>query len=466
MAALASSIPPILLVGSVYAKQERLVVETPLPDMNYPDGSPIHQGNYSVGNTTPTSLLQTMNGPIRWSNDADDSLSKTSTWNFTRENTCSQYLKPDQLFTDRYTYMCRKYVFGYMQRQPYNREHYNFTITTPEYLRVPYEYTHIVTIMGRPMNLFNMYISDMLSQLLEREYIQWLRRKVENISLRRNSLNGIDGLGQIIHNSPRSGRRHAELKMQMCVYPRYFCWAIETLCRHLDELYRRGLDSFKFIFLHGEERINNIAEIYPNVAHGQTLEEYTVMENGEAKQYKREQLFMPNIVFYISHSIGNNAKPLIDMLVDLFPDDFELSSHIPRSNIRVSNNVSFSVGGENYSKYDNPTLQRIPFEYGKIINTPSLHESHRLFSQYLTGHTLINKVEDVLTINNIASYKMCVGTYPSFKSIFERYNLMEYYMGICGKLGIDEAVMNSVAGGKSKKKRRKKQKSKKRSYFL
>ena len=112
MAALASSIPPILLVGSVYAKQERLVVETPLPDMNYPDGSPIHQGNYSVGNTTPTSLLQTMNGPIRWSNDADDSLSKTSTWNFTRENTCSQYLKPDQLFTDRYTYMCRKYLFG------------------------------------------------------------------------------------------------------------------------------------------------------------------------------------------------------------------------------------------------------------------------------------------------------------------------------------------------------------------
>jgi hypothetical protein len=36
---------------------------------------------------------------------------------------------------------------------------------------------------------------------------------------------------------------------------------------------------------------------------------------------------------------------------------------------------------------------------------------------------------------------------------------MEYYMGICGKLGIDEAVMNSVTGGKSKKKKKKKQKS-------
>jgi hypothetical protein len=39
---------------------------------------------------------------------------------------------------------------------------------------------------------------------------------------------------------------------------------------------------------------------------------------------------------------------------------------------------------------------------------------------------------------------------------------MEYYMGICGKLGIDEAAMNSVAGGKTKKKRNKKKKSKRR----
>jgi hypothetical protein len=456
-----ASLPP-LLRGSVYAKQEELISETPpLPVMNCPDGSEIRQGNFSVGNVTPTSRLQVLNGPVRWTNDADDSLSKTSTWTYRRDNACSVYLKPDQPFTTKYTYVCRQHYFGYSPPQPFNREHYDFTITTPDYSRIPYEYIHMVTIMSRRMNVFNMYISDRLSQLLEAEYIAWLRRKFATIALRRNSLNGIDGLGQIIHHSPKYGERHGDLKIQMCVYPRYLCWVLETLFMNLPELYARGVDAFKFGFLHGEDRINNLAEIYPTIQPGQTVEEYTVIENGEPKQYKREQLFMPNIVFYLLDSVGNNAKPLIDMLVALFPDEFEISCDIPRANIRVSNNVSFSVGGGNVEKYDNPALQRIPFEYGKIINTPALHSSHQMFSRYLTGHTLIN--ED-LTVNNIASYKMCVGQYPSFKSIFERYNLMEYYMGICGKLGIDEAVMNSVTGGKTKKNKRKQKKKKSRRY--
>jgi hypothetical protein len=299
----------------------------------------------------------------------------------------------------------------------------------------------------------------MLAELLEQEYLRWLQRKYIGLPLQRNSTTGVDGIGQIIHQPFPTTKQHGDLKIQMRVHPRYFCWVLETIILNIHELYRCGLQSFKFMFLHGEDKLINMSEIYPNIEPGHPLEEYTVVENGAPTRYKREQLFMPNIVFYLLDAVGPHAQQMIDLLVRLFPDELELSCDIPRSNIRVSNNISISVGGGNREKYDNPALQHMPFEYGKIINTPALHRSHRLFSQYLTGHTLIN---DDLTLNHIASYKMCVGQYTSFKSIFERYNLMEYYRGICGKLGIDESVMNSTSGGKSKKKIKRKQKSRRR----
>jgi hypothetical protein len=455
MAALAS-IPPILLQESVYPTQQILTVESALPVMQQ-NSHEIPQNRFSVIGMIPTSNLKRSSGYLMWSNDADDSLSKTNNRENTPMNTCSLYLKPDQNPEDKYNYYCRLYLFGYTPTQRPNPDDFDFMIRPPRYTPIPYEYVHMVRFMNREMNIHNMYISDMLAELLEREYVRWLTRKFSGLLLKRNSKSGFDGLGQLIHQPFPTTKQHGDLKIQMRVYPRYFCWVLETILLHIHEFYACGLQSFKFMFLHGEDKLINMSEIYPTIEPGQTLEEYTVMENGKPTQYKREQLFMPNIVFYLLDAVGNNAKPIMDLLVRLFPDEFELSCYIPRANIRVSNNVSFSVGGGNVDKYDNPALQHVPLEYGKIINTPALHSSHKMFSRYLTGHTIIN---DDLTVNNIASYKLCVAQYKSFKSIFEQYNLMEYYMGICAKLRIDEAVMNSVTGGKSKKSKKQKQKQK------
>ncbi len=448
---------PILLRGSVYPQQNILEIETVLPEMKKPsDDTVIRQSNFSIVGLIPTSNLKHRSKLLMWSNDADDSLLKTNNIENTTKKTCSMYLKPDQNFTDKYNYYCRLFLLGYTPTQTPDPDDYQLMLRPPPYTPDPYEYIHTVTIMNREMNLFNMYISDMLAELLEQEYLRWLQRKYLGLPLQRNSISGVDGLGQIIHRPFPTTKQHGDLKIQMRVHPRYFCWVLETIIRNIHDLYRCGLQSFKFMFLHGEDKISNLSEIYPNIEPGQSLEEYSA----DGKQYKREQLFMPNIVFYLLDAVGPRAQQIIDKLVELFPNEFKLSCDIPRSNIRVSNNISISVGGGNREKYDNPALQHMPFEYGKIIATPALHTSHKLFSQYLTGHTLIN--ED-LTLNNIASYKMCVGQYPSFKTIFERYNLMKYYMGICGKLGIDEAVMNSIAGGKSKKKNKhKKRKSRKK----
>ena len=116
------------------------------------------------------------------------------------------------------------------------------------------------------------------------------------------------------------------------------------------------------------------------------------------------------------------------MLCELFPDEFPLSDGISRFNMRLNNNVSFSVSGGNNHKFTQKS-DVIPVEYKRIINEVKKHpercEELISYSKIVTGHTILNADG---TVNNIISYNNIVAPYKSFKSIYEKYGLMQYYV--------------------------------------
>jgi len=254
----------------------------------------------------------------------------------------------------------------------------------------------------------------------------------------------------------------------MVIEPEYMLWAIEILITHFHILHDLGLNSFKFLFLHGEQKIADKNELFPGL-NPSTLTSVRVYNkqipnpDNEAVQniihsgisnsnedgiplYKSEELTMPNIVFYLDEDI--NIKPLVDELIELFPDKYKLSSKLSRYNLRLSNTLGWSIG-KNYSKRDLSQIN-IPLEYQYILTNKKLRQSHKMFPRYVSNHTIIN---DDNSVNNILSYTSAIlpPPYKSLKDVYSAYGLLEYYNNIFKKLGI-EPILKS--GGKKKTKKK------------
>jgi hypothetical protein len=413
--------------GTKYAINTVIVQETKLPmDFN----TPVFQRTFA---TQSNHMDQQPTQEIYWTNDAPDSLDKYS-WNIAWGD-CSIRNENEPL-TENYLFNCSMYKLCYYFKSEVN-DSISFTINTPPYTEIPYEYVHKGLFFGRSMIIANMYISYRLVEMLETEMLRWTEHK--GCILSRNRLRGYNGPNQLISKNvgPPS-----ETKLQMCIKPEYFYWTIETIIRNYQNLQRLGMRSFKLLYLFGEIKILNIAEIFPTNKPGESISTYVF--NG--KTYRRELLNSPNIVFYIHPSL-KDVKLLVDELCRLFPDTASISFGIPRFNIRVNDNVCISLGGNNVDKFDNGE-PHIPSEYQHIIDNPSQCE-YRLLSRYLTGHDVLEEC----TVNNIKSYeKVLSPAFSSFRQAFKSVGLLSYYDSMFVKLHLRPIIV--TAGRKSKKLKR------------
>ena len=349
-----------------------------------------------------------------WTNDDPSSMYKTGIQPGSVEATVhNQFV--DSTLTDPYKYDCIHHKSVYIVNNIDFSDEITCTIRTPDYEPVPYVFDYKITIADREMNYFNMYISYNIAKLVEEALFEWINDFRNPLLIPIRNINaGFHGPSQIITNFPvfdlsEQKPKESKTKIQMCIKPEYLFWTIETLVRHYDELRAAGMLAFKFLYLVGECKMNACYEIYPDPKPGESINE-------------RELLNAPTIVIYIENdTIGK----LVRLLCSLFPNEAEISSGVPRFNIRINDNVCLSEGGNNQFKYDGG-LEYVPTEYEMILNSPELLVSHANFSRYLTGNDIVYPR---------SSYKKIL-TSGSFRDVFEKYGLVEYYTAIFTKLDL------------------------------
>jgi hypothetical protein len=442
-------VPPVPPVPTVPTVPEFDFETSPKPPpINFIEtrNMPCYQANYE-GRNSETSIF--------WTNDADDSLDKIGIrpgW-----KSCSNFLTEDKDKTNFYRYNCISLKKCYLMNFP-NIERNNILSNInfklkPVYGSTPQEFIHRGVMFGHEKNLFNMYLSYHLAVHLETEVIRWISTipvipnkdgLILNINARRNG----PALGQILTTYSRDIQD--DKKLHMLVRPEYLYWTVETLVRNYGLLIDKGLLMFKFLFLVGENKMIEFTEICPGLNEGDVVETY----KHEGKEYKREELNMANIVFYLKGKLV--VKELIDELYRLFPDEYDISNgKVPRFNMRLSDNLFFSVGGNNQTKYDHSS-EYLPREYDIILKSSGLRHSHAIWSRYLTGTDICVNGEE----NNIRSYLRIIPA-DSFRDTFNRNGLIEYYDRSFQKLKLPEITM--TGGRQSRRKNKsKKRKSKKR----
>jgi hypothetical protein len=404
----------------MYSIQHQLRKETVLPQMIVTHNSEM----YTI-NQVDLPVNQNSGFVIPdwyWTNDEDDSLSKVG-WSSDRPPECNEKINKDQNPENLYTYSCSRYKKCYLISREIafsNLSQMLFELNTPRYTKQPYIFIYYIVLFDRRMNLFNMYISCPLAEQVELNIRTWAVER--GVTLIRNSI-GPSQLIMMSHSTSVSN-----VKIQMCVRPECLYWTVETIILKLKLLQMAGMDNFKFLFLPGEDSIFSIAEVYPDLRPGEDVSTYV----DDGIEYKREQLNMPNIILYIRSEI-TDIKPLVDALVELFPNDYTISTgDIPRFNMRINNNVCFSVGGGNEHKY--ALRGSIPAEYAVLLKNPDLCQPYDRFSKYLTGHDIFN--EDC-SQNNIKSYNnIFAKEYRSFQNVFNSVGLLSYYNDIFTKLRI------------------------------
>jgi hypothetical protein len=508
-AEVSAEISPNLHMGTVYPTQEPLEhIENTLPIREYTDktSTPVEvaQIKKDLTRLVPTGSVE---GSIEylWTNDVHDIITTTSeTTPYSSKyylGTCNLYLNPTSNPDLPHPYFCNNHKIVYtVPSTPSTKTNFDFTFRNkPEYTLKPYTYIHKVLIYNVEMNLYNMFISTPLSILLEQEYIKLALKysivptvnTTPILKIRRNVL------GQLIINR-EIAPENKDLKLQINIRPEYMLWAIETLFIHCNELFDLGLFSYKFMFLHGEQRLVDKYELYPPpnptpkpdymniysrklplpettdipdviralIESTKPFASVTGTESGasasasvadehftEPLLFKREIVNASTLVFYLKTMKDNNYKPLIDRLIQLFPDEYNLSDKLPRYNMRLTNTINFSIGGNNEGKYKLSYLN-IPLEYQLILSNEKLRQTHKLFPRYVSNHTIIN---DDNTVNNILSYSIFLPQdCKSIKQAYSKYNLLEYYDNIFSKLGIEPLL---TSGGKKTKKLRKTRKT-------
>jgi hypothetical protein len=314
----------------------------------------------------------------------------------------------------------------------------NVDIRTPDYVAdEPYRFIHYGNFFERRMNIFNMLVSPSILNLIEFKNIEWLNRHPLVVThpfsisgpMRRNVP------GQLI--TPRVSslstiKYDNDVKFQMCIKDEYVYWAVETILIHYRLLVNAGLLQFKYTFSLSEKNMYSCAEIFPDVLPTQPIHTYT--EKGI--KFKTELLLSPNIVFYTR--VQDNYTELATILCRLFPDNLNeridgkltqivISTGISRFNMRLNNNVSFSIDGNNENKFEHP-IDIIPDEYNLIINevnqNPSRCSLLESYSKLITGSTLLTDCK----VNKILSHNSTCYPYPSFKYIYAKYGLLDYYI--------------------------------------
>jgi hypothetical protein len=454
--------------GTKYVKNKILEKMDAYPDMY------THSGDSKIPIPVVTILVNNKSQPktsvneIFWTNDdasiidkysidepyiGDPKRSPLDTDNFCKRT--AEFYSPE---VGRYKYNCglykKVYYLSFENRyelDTFIQDDANINtdlLDLPEFIEDhPYEFTYNIRILGRNMNYFTTFMSEMIHDKVKSSLI----RKVNELMPQIEYNYFIAGIStDYIYITPDTeyvGRMylHTDFKIQLNVKNEYFFWVIHKLILNLEKLYNSGMYNLKFLYNFAQTYfIGDDYEMFPpreklftrnTELSVDTIENYVYMGN----TYKRELFAAPNIVIYVQY--GASIISIIQLLAELFPDNNAVSHiMIPRFNIRINSNICFSVGGDNHVKYDNLTdyiNTNIPEEYKQILDLCGKYKLSRKqckilnkYSFYLSGHKILYYTGDECVPNSILSYKGIIGNAGSFRSVFEKYELLEYYPDI------------------------------------
>jgi hypothetical protein len=411
----------------------------------------------------------------------------------------SKYYNPE---LGHYKYMCYPYKKVYFINAE-NR--YIFKSIIDNYIQTditdipeiddnnPYEYNYYITMFGRRMNYFNMFVSlNIWKYKIENSFIKLINNLQDKYKSAHRYYYRVFQTGDFIQlDSRHMPQIEHSVKIQFAIKEIYIFWVVNKLVKNIDRLYENGILTFKFLYNYGKLKFAyNLSEMFPAYdvfldSKKLYMEEITI-ENSEkytylGKEYRREHIHAPTVVLYLNSDI--DMKKLINLLTELFPDRQDLNGKIisipdkiPRFNIRINDIVCFSVDGHNEDKnkhIEGNIDENIPTEYREIIHLATNYNLSRdqcnllnNYSKYLTGHHLLDFVDGRCIVNNILSYKGIIGNKGSFYNVFKELNLLEYYIPIPMIFPNEDSLSISIIPGGKKKVRKsinKKRKQQKKS---
>jgi hypothetical protein len=314
-------------------------------------------------------------------------------------------------------------------------------ISTPDFdKKLPYQFTYNIHFYGKLFNYFNTYFSIFIYIHIRDYIIKWFNSIPIDPQLK-TFINYGDDVSQIYYIKKSLHTINSSvIKIQLNIKEEYFFWAIESIKRNFKILCDLGVDRYKFMSSLVMLKIFKNEEYYPNYFDSKTkipideyFNNYTFLET----IYKRELLIAPNIVLYMDKSVEKDGKlgMILNELCNMFPDELNISNGVPRFNIRINNNIFFSLDGDNEYKFDRELLldKIIPHEYQTIINISKLHmltaqqcDKLNEYSEYLSGHSLLNFEDGRCIQNNILSFLILLPTkYKSFYELFNDTNLFD-----------------------------------------
>jgi hypothetical protein len=443
-----------LLIGSTkYSKQYKLEEEGEIPELKF--------NEVDIRNNIIISMQIPKNFSLFWTDDNEKSIEKY--YNPNKKN-CNDVdfkdISDEEYSKNNYLFNCFKYRRGYkiIFNTWENLDNFLKSIVsiveTPQFEETkPYPFIYYVKILGKDFNSFNVFFSYHLQYKIFNSIILWCdnllkKYKKESYYFIENQADTTYPYTQIISKCEPTDPYdeiidNTDIKLQMCIKDEYLFWVIENLSKNLDELRLYGLNSFKF-FTPSNYKHKKSANYFPNHENNERIDSYFI----NCKEYKRELLTSPNIVFYLSAYIDpQNINKLINKLKSLFPDNLDITNGFPRFNIRLTKNIFFSVGGDNNPKFSLRSVDKdnIPLEYKYILDIydkVDINECKKLndYSKNLTDHDILILNDGKYIPNNITSYYYIIKTYSSrdffkslstscsFKDLFDRYGLEEFYV--------------------------------------
>lgn len=326
----------------------------------------------------------------------------------------------------------------------------NCNLITPLFSKhTPYKYSYFIKLCSKDFNFFTTYFSYIMLEYIKSTILRWFNNIKMYIPFKQHlskiyyntSLFSPD-IGQIYFSRLHDSQESSNIKIQLNIKDEYYFWVVEYIKHNFEKLYKLGMHSFKFCINLGEHKIFKYAEFFPDIKDDKTniIDEYFNEYYFNDEYYKRELLNAPNIVLYLKNSIVDipgSLGLLLNKLIQMFPDDLDISNGVPRFNIRASKNVCFSLGGENRDKFSKRLIEnkKIPLEYQKIINfannmnlTEQQFKKLNEYSLNISGHSVLKLDYDKYTKNNILSYLLLLpNEYNSFENLFNDQLLFKDY---------------------------------------
>jgi hypothetical protein len=320
-----------------------------------------------------------------------------------------------------------------------------FNFNTPSFRKVdPYTYKPKILICGKEFDLSQTFFSRYLLELgIKSKILEWFKKikiskDYSNKTFLPKTVEFFKYQDEYVYHEPDVGQIYlvkkrnepddiSDIKIQLNIKHEYYFWAVEYIKHNFEKLYNLGVNAFKFMINFGEMNLFKYTEFFPDIESNDTYFEKYQMNTVE---YKRELLNQPNIVIFLKQNIKENHGSfgkILSKLIQMFPDSLDLSNGIPRFNIKASNNIFFSLGGHNQTKFSRNLLKdrQIPYEYQQIIKIKDnvTIEQCNILNEYsleISGHNVLKEENGKILENNINSYKLLLT--PPYRSFYQLFS--------------------------------------------